>query len=242
MFKAISVDVDQFSGIEIEEFPAQIAQVAMWLIDHQMNVTTGEYLGEWFARIPLTKSANVRIGNALRLDWEAFCPPSQLNYILGNPPFIGKQNQSADQKEDMEFVTKGIKGAGLLDYVAGWYIKAAQYLTGSTIGSISRDKHQFSDAKFSSQTVKAGIEDMFASAERVDEAQRRKVKVAFVSTNSITQGEQVGVLWSALLAQGIRIDFAHRTFQWTNEAPGKAAVHCVIVGFGRILLKNSFIF
>jgi len=244
VFKAINVNVDQFSGIELEEFPAQIAQVAMWLIDHQMNIATGEYFGEWFARIPLTKSANIRIGNALRLDWESFCPPSQLDFILGNPPFIGKQNQSADQKEDMEFVTKGIKSAGVLDYVAGWYIKAAQYVSGSKIGSLSRDKTLFSDAEFAQLPHPSGtpskegelmrksmLGDLFANAERVDEAARRKVKVAFVSTNSITQGEQVGVLWSHLLAQGMHIQFAHRTFQWTNEAPGKAAVHCVIIGF-----------
>ena len=232
IFKAISVDVDQFSGIEIEEFPAQIAQVAMWLIDHQMNIATGELFGEWFARIPLSKSANIRIGNALRLDWESLCPPSKLHYIVGNPPFIGKQNQSAGQKEDLEFVTKGIKSAGVLDYVAGWYIKTAQYLTGSKIGSISRDKHQFSDAEFSSLHAKTGIEDMFASADKLETSQRRQIKCAFVSTNSITQGEQVGVLWSYLLAQGMHIQFAHRTFQWSNEAPGKAAVHCVIIGFG----------
>lgn len=241
VFKAINVDVDQFSGIEVEEFPAQIAQVAMWLIDHQMNIATGELLGEWFARIPLTKSANIRMGNALRINWEDFCPPTKLNYILGNPPFIGKQNQTASQKEDMEFVTKGIKGAGVLDYVAGWYIKAAQYLSGSKIGALSRDKHQFTDAEFSQATLSPtplplageGLNDLFVQADKLDETARKNIRVGFVSTNSITQGEQVGVLWSVLLAQGMRIHFAHRTFQWMNEAPGKAAVHCVIIGFWR---------
>ncbi len=230
VFKAINVNVDQFSGIELEEFPAQIAQVAMWLIDHQMNIATGELLGEWFARIPLTKSANIRKGNALRIDWEEFCPPNQLNYIIGNPPFIGKSNQTAAQKEDMEFVTKGIKSAGVLDYVAGWYIKAAQYVSGSKIGSVSRDKTLFNDAEFSQSTVIASrsetqarqsntldasalatnglpslrftlarnnsVEDIFEYAEKADATARRKIKVGFVSTNSITQGEQVGVLWS----------------------------------------------
>ena len=190
VFKAISVNVDQFSGIELEEFPAQIAQVAMWLIDHQMNIATGELLGEWFARIPLTKSANIRIGNALRLDWEALCPPNQLHYLIGNPPFIGKSNQTAAQKEDMDFVTKGIKSAGVLDYVAGWYIKAAQYVSGSKMGSVSRDKTLFSDAEFS--TLGKPTEDIFEYAQAADETARRKIKVGFVSTNSITQGEQVG--------------------------------------------------
>ena len=289
VFKAISVNVDQFSGIEYEEFPAQIAQVAMWLIDHQMNIATGELLGEWFARIPLTKSANIRKGDALRIEWDAFCPPSQLNYIIGNPPFIGKSNQTAAQKEGMDFVTKGIKSAGVLDYVTGWYIKAAQYVSGRKMGSVSRDKTLFSDAEFSQLTnsviagstgnqdssVIAGstrnlntkaqtlnqvqgdrikaemlnqvqhdnkVEDLFAYALATDEAARRKIKVGFVSTNSIAQGEQVGVLWSYLLAQGLHISFAHRTFQWTNEAPGKAAVHCVIVGFGRETVKQKHLF
>ena len=240
VFKAISVNVDQFSGIELEEFPAQIAQVAMWLIDHQMNIATGELLGEWFARIPLTKSANIRIGNALRLDWEALCPPNQLHYLIGNPPFIGKSNQTAAQKEDMDFVTKGIKSAGVLDYVAGWYIKAAQYISGSKIGSISRDKKLFFDAEFS--TLGKPTEDIFAYAAEADDNARRKIKIGFVSTNSITQGEQVGVLWSYLLAQGMHISFAHRTFQWSNEAPGKAAVHCVIIGFGREADKHKRLF
>ena len=240
VFKTISVNVDQFSGIELEEFPAQIAQLAMWLIDHQMNIATGELLGEWFARIPLTKSANIRIGNALRLDWEALCPPNQLHYLIGNPPFIGKSNQTAAQKEDMDFVTKGIKSAGVLDYVAGWYIKAAQYVSGSKIGSISRDKKHFTDAEFS--TLGKPTEDIFEYAAQADDTARRKIKVGFVSTNSITQGEQVGVLWSYLLAQGMQISFAHRTFQWSNEAPGKAAVHCVIIGFGREAVQQKHLF
>ena len=240
VFKTLSVNVDQFSGIELEEFPALIAQVAMWLIDHQMNIATGELMGEWFARIPLTKSANIRIGNALRLDWEALCPPNQLHYLIGNPPFIGKSNQTAAQKEDMDFVTKGIKSAGVLDYVAGWYIKAAQYVSGSKIGSISRDKKLFTDAEFS--TLGKPTEDIFAYAAQADDTARRKIKVGFVSTNSITQGEQVGVLWSYLLAQGMHISFAHRTFQWSNEAPGKAAVHCVIIGFGREAVQQKHLF
>ena len=263
VFKTISVNVDQFSGIELEEFPAQIAQVAMWLIDHQMNILTGELMSKWMPRIPLTKSANIRIGNALRLDWESLCPPNQLNYLIGNPPFIGKSNQTAVQKEDMDFVTKGIKSAGVLDYVAGWYIKAAQYVSGSKIGSISRDKKLFTDAEFSKFTVIArnevtkqsmqkldchadarndSTEDIFEYAQKADETARRNIKVGFVSTNSITQGEQVGVLWSYLLAQGMQISFAHRTFQWTNDAPGKAAVHCVIIGFGRETVKQKYLF
>jgi len=230
VFRAVQVNVDQCYGIEIEEFPAQIAQVALWLTDHQMNVEVGVEFGTYFKRIPLTTSASIRHGNALRLDWEAFVPPTSLSYILGNPPFIGKQFQSATQKEDLATVAKGLKGAGVLDYVAGWYIKAAQYLSGRKHGQASRDKKQFTDVRFGKQDV--FIDDLFANFERLDETARKKIRCAFVSTNSITQGEQVGVLWSELLRQGVRIHFAHRTFKWSNEAPGKAAVHCVIIGFG----------
>jgi hypothetical protein len=159
--------------------------------------------------------------------------------ILGNPPFIGKQYQIAMQKEDLEFVAGKVKGAGVLDFVAGWYLKAAQYLSGTKEGFVSRDKGQFLDVQFEGKGAKpskrkqpGGIEDIFVAFGREDAAARRRVRCAFVSTNSITQGEQVGVLWSELLARGMKIRFAHRTFKWSNEAPGKAAVHCVIVGFG----------
>ncbi len=231
IFEAIQVNVDQFYGIELEEFPAQIAQVALWLMDHQMNVRAGQAFSDFFSRIPLTVSATIRRGNALRLDWEDFVPPQRLSYILGNPPFIGKQFQSAEQKEDLDTVAKGMKGAGVLDYVAGWYLKAAQYLSGHNLGALDRDRAQFENVRFGKQANVLG--DLFAQADQADELARQRIRCAFVSTNSITQGEQVGVLWSAMLRQGIHIQFAHRTFKWSNDAPGKAAVHCVIVGFGR---------
>jgi len=229
VFRAVQLNVDQFYGIEVEEFPAQIAQVALWLTDHQMNVEAGEEFGEYFNRIPLKTSASIRHGNALRLDWEEFVPPTRLAFILGNPPFIGKQHQTAEQKADMAAITQGIKGAGVLDYVAGWYLKAAHYLSGRKHGQAHRDKKLFQDVRFG-QTF---VGDLFEELEQADETARKKIRCAFVSTNSITQGEQVGVLWSELLRQGMRIHFAHRTFKWSNEAPGRAAVHCVIVGFGR---------
>jgi hypothetical protein len=187
----ISVDVDQFYGIEIEEFPAQIAQVALWLMDHQMNVRVSEEFGMYFARIPLKTSPHIVNGNALTLDWNDVLPAERASYVFGNPPFIGKHYQTAEQKSDMASVFGTLHGAGLLDYVACWYVKATNYIH-----------------------INPSID------------------VAFVSTNSITQGEQVSVLWSYLLAQGIHIRFAHRTFQWSNEARGMAAVHCVIIGFG----------
>jgi len=134
-----------------------------------------------------------------------------------------------------------------LDYVCGWYLKAAHYLVGSKVGEVSRDRKQFADVKFSSSKTRnkssdAITDDMFVSFDNQDAADRSKVRCAFVSTNSITQGEQVGLLWSEMQRMGIHIQFAHRTFQWTNEAPGKAAVHCVIVGFGLSAITKKIIF
>jgi len=203
----IGIDVDQFYGIEIEEFPAQIAQVALWLMDHQMNLRVSEEFGLYFARIPLKSTPHIVHGNALRLDWNEVLPAERCSYVLGNPPFLGKTYQSKQQKADLEQVVRGIKGAGDLDFVSGWYVKAADYMK-----------------SFRPELVEGQGGASTGSA-------RTGVRCAFVSTNSITQGEQVGVLWGWLLAQGIHIHFAHRTFSWSNEARGKAAVHCVIVGF-----------
>ncbi|MGB7542862.1 MAG: DNA methyltransferase [Burkholderiales bacterium] len=233
-FQWLKVDVDQFYGIEIEEFPAQVAQVAMWLTDHQMNVEASELFGEPVLRIPLQKSANIRLGNALQIDWAEFVPPARLNYILGNPPFVGAKLMELAQRTDMETVCADIRNYGLLDYVAGWYVKAARYMTATqefsdVVAKAAGGRKRFKDVRFGKG--EHAVADLFGDADDVEARARRAVKCAFVSTNSITQGEQVGVLWSWMLAQGIRIHFAHRTFQWMNEAPGKAAVHCVIIGF-----------
>ncbi|NLY15450.1 MAG: class I SAM-dependent DNA methyltransferase [Gammaproteobacteria bacterium] len=185
----IQVDVDQFFGIEIEEFPAQIAQVALWLMDHQMNLLVSEEFGAYFARIPLHTSGTIVHGNALQLDWNDVISAQKLSYILGNPPFVGAKFMDANQRADVALVFEGIKNAGLLDFVAAWYVKALEMMQGTDI------------------------------------------RCAFVSTNSISQGEQVGVLWGWMLEQNAKIFFAHRTFAWSNEARGKAAVHCVIIGF-----------
>ena len=195
----IQIDVDQFYGIEIEEFPAQIAQVALWLMDHQMNVRISEEFGMYFARIPLTSTPHIHHGNALTTDWRTVLAPERASYVFGNPPFVGAKFMDDEQRADTRAVFSGIDNAGLLDLVAAWYVKAAKYLV---------------------------------SPLPPGEGPGVRTRCAFVSTNSITQGEQVGVLWSWLLAQGIHIHFAHRTFQWSNEARGMAAVHCVIIGFG----------
>ncbi len=243
VFGFLQVDVDQFYGIEIEEFPAQIAQVAMWLTDHQMNVLAGVEFGEVITRIPLVKSANIRKGNALEIDWTEFVPPRQLNYIMGNPPFVGSKMLDAGQRSSLESVTQGIKSAGVLDFVAGWFVKAGQYISttpdgfGGIAAKANRGRKNFKDVKFGQ-----GLGDLFADANATEIKQRRAIRCGFVSTNSITQGEQVGVLWSWMVAQGIHIRFAHRTFQWSNDAPGKAAVHCVIVGFGMEDVKAPRLF
>ncbi len=195
------VDVDQFYGIEIEEFPAQIAQVALWLTDHQMNLRLSEVFGQYFARLPLKKAARIVHGNALTLDWETVIPAKQLSYIVGNPPFVGAKFLNDEQRTEMAGIFSGVKNAGLLDYVSAWYRKATDYMT-----------------------------------------HKPSIRAAFVSTNSITQGEQVGALWPDLLARGVSIHFAHRTFQWTSEARGKAAVHCVIIGFGLQDVSEKWIF
>lgn len=184
------VDVDQFYGIEIEEFPAQIAQVALWMVDHQMNMQISEEFGHYFRRLPLTKAPNIVRGNALTTDWKTVIPPDRLHYILGNPPFGGAKFMNDPQRQEMAAIFHDTRNSGLLDYVSAWYRLAADYMSGNPA-----------------------------------------IRTAFVSTNSITQGEQVGVLWPDLLRRGVRINFAHRTFQWTSEASGRAAVHCVIIGF-----------
>ncbi len=197
----IKLDVDSFYGIELDDYPAKIAEVALWLVDHQMNMKVYEELGQYFIRIPLKKVANIYVGNALRCDWKEVISQNELSYILGNPPFVGKQFQSKEQKEDMAYVFRGVKGAGVLDYVTAWYIKAAEFIQGT------------------------------------------KIKVGFVSTNSITQGEQVGILWNELFnTYKIKIHFAHRTFSWSNEAPGQAAVHVVIIGYANFDIKKKYLF
>ncbi len=190
--KSLSVvDVDQMYGIEIEEFPARIAETALWLVDHQMNQRLGEEFGQVVQRLPLTTSPTIRCANALRIDWNEVLPAAECSFVLGNPPFIGHQWRSAEQQADMLTVWGDDGQFGRLDYVTAWYRAAACYTRGHDI------------------------------------------PCAFVSTNSISQGEQAGILWGWMFAQQVRIRFAHRTFAWKSEARGSAHVHVVIIGFGR---------
>ncbi|MCM2296604.1 DNA methyltransferase [Rhodoferax sp.] len=220
----IGINVDQFYGIEIEEFPAQIAQVALWLMDHQMNLRVSEEFGLYFARIPLRTSPHIVHGNALRLDWNEVIPAERCSFVLGNPPFVGAKFMDEAQREDTQLVFAGVENAGLLDFVAAWYVKAAHYLRDDVPASTGWPAGAHEPSVF--KIAPTGQPALTSGHERAN------LRCAFVSTNSITQGEQVGVLWGWLLAQGVHIHFAHRTFSWSNEARGKAAVHCVIVGFG----------
>jgi hypothetical protein len=244
----ILLNVDRFFGIEYEEFPARIAEVAMWLIDHQMNMLISNEFGQYFARLPLKKSAKIVHGNALQIDWNSlikgqdieikanttivtlnepiteyttvniktnsltiidqrepeplkYSANNQFDYIFGNPPFFGSKIMTQIQRNEVVKEFGNISGAGVLDYVTAWYVKAAKLI------------------------------------------QNTPTKCAFVSTNSITQGEQVGILWNVLLnLYDIKIHFAHRTFKWSNEAKGNAAVYCVIIGFASYDSNNKSIF
>ncbi len=195
------VDVDTFYGIEIGEWPVRIAEVAMWLMDHQMNIRLSEAFGQYFVRLPLKKAPSIAYGNALRLDWKKVLSPNQCSYVLGNPPFVGQSFQTAEQKADQHLVLSNIPARGVLDYVCNWYVKAAEYIQGT------------------------------------------RVIVGLVSTNSITQGEQAGILWNELFGRyRLKICFAHRTFEWASEARGKAHVHVVIVGFAAFDAANKRIY
>ena len=190
VFNLSLIHVDQMFGIEIEEFPARIAEVALWLTDHQANMELSVAFTQLYRRIPLRKSPHIRVANALRLDWSTVLLPTECSYVLGNPPFVGKHLMTAEQGQDMERVWGNLNGAGFLDLVTAWYRKAAEYIQGT------------------------------------------RVAVAFVSTNSISQGEQIGILWTELFNRfHVKIQFAHRTFAWVSEARGKAHVHVVIIGF-----------
>jgi len=191
----IKVSIGQFYGIEINDYAVTVAKTALWIAESQMMKETEEIVKMDLDFLPLKSYANIVEANALRIDWENVCPKEKLSYIMGNPPFVGYSLQDKDQKDDILSIYVDEKGkpyktAGKVDYVAGWYFKAAKLIADT------------------------------------------KIKVAFVSTNSITQGEQVSAVWKPLYDRfNIHIDFAHRTFRWDSEASIKAHVHCVIVGF-----------
>jgi hypothetical protein len=195
MINPVKVSISQFYGIEINDFAVTVGKTALWIAESQMLKETEDIVHMQLDFLPLKTNAYIVEGNALRLEWESIVPKSELNYIMGNPPFLGYSMQNQKQKDDILSIYLDEKGkpyktAGKIDYVSAWYFKASQLICGSNI------------------------------------------KVAFVSTNSITQGEQVASIWEPLYTRfGIHIDFAYRTFRWDSEASLKAHVHCVIIGF-----------
>ena len=200
----IKVNIHQFYGIEINDFAVSVATTALWIAEQQMLQETAKLVQFNIEPLPLKAYHNIHEGNALRMDWSEVIAPERLNYIMGNPPFVGYSLQSKEQKEDLAAVMQGF--GSNIDYVAGWYLKSAQFIN-----------------------------------------QNPSIRAALVSTNSITQGEQVAAIWKPLFEQyGIHFDFAYRTFRWDSEADIKAHVHCVIIGFSKaehslkhIYLKNS---
>ena len=189
---ASRIKVDHFYGIEIEDWPAQIAHISMWLMMHVMNTETSKDFGIAIPSIPLRESVSVVCANALTTDWNEVLPAGKCSYVLGNPPFGGTTYTSSEQKSWLKAVYPPKYKTGLADYVTGWFVKAAEYISPNP-----------------------------------------SIRVGFVSTNSICQGEQVGTLWGLLLKKGVRIDFAYTSFPWSNDAANKAGVTCVIVGFSR---------
>lgn len=194
----VKVDIHQFYGIEINDFAVSVATTALWIAEQQMLQETARIASFAMDTLPLKAYHNIKEGNALRIDWAEVVAPERLHYIMGNPPFVGYSLQSKDQKDDMLSIYVDEKGkpyktAGKIDYVAGWYMKAAQMMQVNPV-----------------------------------------IKAALVSTNSITQGEQVASIWQPLFDRyGIQFDFAYRTFRWDSEADIKAHVHCVIIGFSK---------
>jgi len=188
----IKVSIGQFYGIEINDFAVTVAKTALWIAESQMMKETEVIAHINLDFLPLKSYANIVEGNALRTDWETIVPKDKLNYIMGNPPFVGASMMTSEQKNDAVAIFGKIKLSNSIDYVGAWYHKAAELMQGT------------------------------------------KIRAALVSTNSITQGEQVAPLWDRLVNQlNIEIDFAYRTFRWNSEAKDKAAVHCVIIGFSQ---------
>lgn len=193
----VRVRLSNFYGIEIEKWPARIAETAMFLVDQQANHDLAITFGNAPDRLPIINAANITVGNALRVDWERVLPIGDHVFIVGNPPFSGSSLMDVAQKTDLNVIWAGVRGAGNMDLVSCWHVLAAR-LVGKC-----------------------------------------RAKAAFVSTNSITQGQQAPVLGAEFERCGVDIDFAHQTFSWSSEAPGQAAVHCVIIGFSAHLDKKT---
>lgn len=202
MLNMPSIKLNQFYGIELDDFAHEVAILSLWLAEHQMNQEFKKLFGNCTPTLPLKDGGNIVCGNATRLDWEEVCPKNEGDeiYILGNPPFEGSSKQKDFQKEDVVFVFENMKNCKKLDYVSCWFVKGSKYIKNSNS------------------------------------------KLAFVSTNSITQGEQVSLLWSNILKEDLEINFAYQSFKWKNNAKDNAGVTVVIVGIRNTCSENKYIF
>jgi len=243
------LNVSQFHGIEIDEFPARIAEVALWMTDHIANTRLGEDWGRAYARIPLVAAPNIRHGDALELDWQDLLPAERCSYVFGNPPFVGAKYQSDKQRAQVRALARLGGSGGTLDYVAAWFIKAGDCAKGGRdtscdasplVGEVGGGPAaSAAERLLPAPEDREGLSAADAAGPHpspspqgggVLAAHSSAPRIAFVSTNSITQGEQVAQLWPILFHRHrLEIAFAHRTFVW----PGRAAVHCVIVGLAR---------
>ena len=202
------VDVDQFYGIDLDEFPKRITEVALWMMDHIMNNRLSLEFGEAYARIPLASSPRIVCADALEIDWADVLPPRDCDIVLGNPPFGGAKYQTSEQRAQVRRIAGLGKSGGTLDYVTAWFLRAGEYLRGGR------------------RTLEGPSDPGAASAPAP-----KPMRIGFVATNSITQGEQVAQLWPPIFDRlGLEIAFAHRTFSWQSDIRGMAHVHVVIVG------------
>ena len=192
-----TIPLYNFIGFEIDFLPSKITELSMWLVDHQMNIELSNYIGDYFAKIPINEAVEVFNINANEVDWKSYVQIEEVDYIIGNPPFRGVKERTIDQSNEVKNIFSKLPGSGNLDYVACWFKKAAEFIKNTNI------------------------------------------KCAFVSTNSISQGIQPGILWKILINLETKIDFCYRTFVWDNELKKKANVHVIIIGFSHKNVKTK---
>jgi len=199
LYAESKINIENFYGLEIDDFAVEVAVLSLWIAKHQMNAEFKDKFKLSIPLIPLKETGQIQQGNAIIVDWNAVCPNDQTTeiYVLGNPPYLGSRNQSAEQKRDLATVTRNYKS---LDYVSAWLIKGADYIRSTS------------------------------------------AKLAFVTTNSITQGEQVGILWPQVLGDDLEIGYAYTSFKWSNHARNAAGVTCVVLGLRNTSSELKYIF
>jgi hypothetical protein len=229
----MTVKIDQFFGIEISKSASAVAQVALWITDHQMNVETFQMFGAVRHSIPLTETPGIVRGDALSVPWESVIRPSDCDFIIGNPPYLGKGNQEIAQKAALVKTIRSVAGSSIrrprsLDFVTGWIVKSISFLKASS----SNAAQEFQLFEKNDNWGESNHHVDRISTRLLGTSDTHGTRVALVATNSICQGQHVTILWPWIFSEGVSIQFAHRTFKWTNDNPGAANVFCVIVGLG----------